>query len=39
MIEVDNNEKLIELYKNHGFTYLDTDQEDLSQLLILFDVI
>ncbi|MCF7941518.1 MAG: hypothetical protein K9M84_07890 [Spirochaetia bacterium] len=39
LIEVDNNEKLIELYKNHGFTYLDTDQEDLSQLLILFDVI
>lgn len=37
LVEVDNNQKLIELYKKHGFQYLDTDQEDLSQLLILFD--
>ena len=37
MIEVDNNQKLIELYKKHGFQYLETDQDNLSQLLILFD--
>ena len=37
LIEVDNNQKLIDLYKEHGFQHLDTDQEDLSQLLILFD--
>jgi hypothetical protein len=39
LIEVDDNEKLIDLYKKHGFIYLDADQEDLSQLLIHFDEI
>ena len=39
LIEVDNNERLINLYQEHGFVYLDTDQESLSQLLILFDSI
>lgn len=37
LIEVDNNQKLIELYKEHGFQYLETGQDNLSQLLILFD--
>lgn len=39
LIEVDDDEKLIELYKEHGFIYVDTDPEDLSQLLIHFDEI
>lgn len=39
LIEVDNNTKLIDLYRKHGFQYLEADQEGLSQLLILFDAI
>lgn len=39
LVEVDNNEKLIALYKKHGFQYLDSDQGELSQLLILLDAI
>jgi len=37
LIEVDNNKKLVDLYKKHGFIHLGTDQEALSQLLVLFD--
>lgn len=39
LIEVDNNQTLIDLYQKHGFTYLGTDHEALSRLLILFDAI
>lgn len=39
LIEVDNNERLIDLYQKHGFTSLGSDQEALSQLLILLNAI